>query len=55
MQKYTAPSKARSNANVATIATKKKKIAVKVVDADSRPFIDQLVVDRGFLRDQEGW
>ena len=48
MQKYTAPSNAGSSVKVATM--KKKKYAVKVLDVDSRPFIDPLVVDMEFLR-----
>ena len=32
-------------------ASKKKKAHLKAVDADSRPFIDHLVIDVGFLRD----
>ena len=31
--------------------SKKKKAPLKVVDANSRPFIDHLVVDVEFLRD----
>ena len=38
--KYTASTKVGSNAKVASTTTKKRKSAVKVVDADSRPFID---------------
>ena len=51
VQKYTASSKARSSAKVATTTTKKRKAIVKVVDVDSRPFIDHLVVDMRFSRD----
>ena len=30
-------------------ASKKKKVLLKAVDANSRPFIDHLVIDVGFL------
>ena len=32
-------------------ASKKKKAPFKPIDADSRPFIDHLMIDVGFLRD----
>ena len=32
-------------------ASKKKKAPLKAVDADSRPFINHIVIDIGFLRD----
>ena len=50
VQKYTIPSKAGSSAKVAT-TTRKRKSTVTVMDADSRPFIDHLMVDMELLRD----
>ena len=32
-------------------ASKKKKVPLKAVDADSKPFIDHLMIDVGFLLD----
>ena len=34
-----------------SVSTKKKKAPLKAVDAKSRPFIDHLVINVGFLRD----
>ena len=31
-------------------ASTKKKLPLKVVNAEARPFIDHLVIDRGFLK-----
>ena len=56
--KYTTPTKEGSSVRIAFTTTKRRKVAVKVVDVDSRSCIDHLVIDMGFLRDhalEKGW